>query len=141
MIGSLNEESKMKTISDTRRDNLKFAVALYYPSARQLAIQVGVAENTISRIKNGTNSMSDRVARMIEAHAELPTGWLDISHKDIESARLSGDRSAGDAIQNSLDQLTENGVNAVIVALTEKMGKDDALKLAAILLARASSDV
>ena len=49
----------MKTISDIRQMNLGFAVTLYYPSARQLALQVGVAENAISRIKNGTNAMSD----------------------------------------------------------------------------------
>jgi len=61
---------------ETRRDNLRFLVALY-PSQSALAEIIGVHPSYMNQLLHGRRNIGEKTARKIETAAGLDELWLD----------------------------------------------------------------
>lgn len=136
----------MKTIHDIRRENLAFAIANYFKNARQMALEIGVSPNSVSRVfaKNEANrrNVGDEMARAVEAAANLPAGWMDTQHKTESAAYLASNTAFADEELLALfSSISDEGLENAIDALSYSLPAKDAMKLAMILLSRVESDL
>lgn len=81
----------MKTIGETRRDNLLLLITRHGSLANvNELLDLPRTDATLSQIKNQSLSasgrprmMGDTLARRIETALQLPNGWMDNDHRDV----------------------------------------------------------
>lgn len=70
----------MSSIHETRRQNLKNLIEKFSKTNKEFSAKVGKTPQQISQILSGARNMGEKIARDIEAKAELEKGYLDIDH-------------------------------------------------------------
>lgn len=136
----------MKTIHDTRRENLAFAIRHYFKNARQMALDIGVSPNSVSRVfaenpKNRRN-VGDDMARAVEKAAELPEGWMDVAHSDGDAAISAGVADIeADYLASEMSGISDDGLERAIKAISKRLPAKDAVRFAKLLLDRADEQL
>lgn len=102
----------MRTIKDIRRSNLEYVINTRYSGiANRLAVDAGLHQAQIARVfltGDSRRDIGDKLARKIEAGANLPEGWLDQEHAAADAilAKLSQlDVEQRKAVESLIDQL------------------------------------